>query len=229
MTQDPERPHRPALPEITLTLVEDLSPPGQEGFMRLVRRRLRARYPDGSESAPFLYDEVDRRSLDATVIAAHCVGADGQRRVFLRSAVRPPAYLRAHERGATAELGPRAGLWELPAGLVEAHELSAAGLLASARRELWEETGLEVPVAALRPLGPATFPSPGVIAERHIFFEVEVEPEGRVEPPLDGSPLEQGGVVWAAPLDEALAMCSAGEVEDAKTELGLRRLRERYP
>jgi len=222
------RSHGLPLPSITLEEVEDRSPPQPEGFLRLVRRRMRARYPDGSSSEPFVYDEVDRQSLDATVVAAHFVDAGGRRQVFLRSALRPPAYLRAKARGAIATLGPREGLWELPAGLIEAHELSAEGLVESARRELWEETGLAVDREALRMLGESSFPSPGVIAERHVFFEVEVDPTSQREPPLDGSPLERFGSVRAVALDDALALCRDGGIEDAKTELGLRRLEERY-
>jgi ADP-ribose pyrophosphatase len=56
---------------------------------------------------------------------------------------------------------------------------------------------------------------------------VEVDPAARCEPSLDGSPLERGGVVVDVDLDDALALAAAGELADAKTELGLRRLRER--
>src|SRR3954453_17474391 len=83
-----------SLPPIELELVEDLSPPDQHGFLRLVRRRYRAKYPDGSVSAPFVYDAVDRNSLDAVVIGAHFLAPDGERRVYLRSSVRPPLMLR---------------------------------------------------------------------------------------------------------------------------------------
>ncbi len=69
--------HDLSLPKIQLELLEDLSPPDQTGFLRLVRRRYRATYPDGSESVPFVYDAVDRSAIDAVVIAAHFVGSDG--------------------------------------------------------------------------------------------------------------------------------------------------------
>jgi ADP-ribose pyrophosphatase len=73
------------------------------------------------------------------------------------------------------------------------------------------------------------YPSPGVIAERHFFFEVPVDPKGRMEPPLDGSALERDGVIFDVSVAAALAMCGKGEIEDGKTELALRRLAERYP
>ena len=104
-------------PDLELELVEDLSPAIPAGFLRLIRRRLRVRYPDGEVSAPFVYDELDRRAIDAVVIAAH-FRRDGQPWVYLRSAVRPPLRFRdpARSPGGGRESG---SLWELPAGLIE--------------------------------------------------------------------------------------------------------------
>jgi ADP-ribose pyrophosphatase len=213
-----------ALPEIRIELLEELDD-AAPGFMSLHRRRLRARYPDGSQSPPFVYDSVSRRLLDAVVIAAF-YERGGATRVFLRSAVRPPVGYRDPARSAVPERGT-ASLWELPAGLVELdEETSLAGVARSAQRELMEELGFDVELDRLQPLGPSTFPAPGFIAERHFFYAVRVDPALRGEPSLDGSPLERGGIVIDIPLEEALAMCRRGEIEDEKTELGLRRLEE---
>lgn len=225
----PDQPVRPALPAIRLELVEDLSPAAEKGFLRLVRRKLRAHYPGGETSEPFIYDEVDRRAIDAAVIAAHYLGADGVRRVVLRSSVRPPVYFRDPARSPLVFPDKNGGLWELPAGLVEPSEQSPEGLVRGAARELSEEAGFDVDPARLAPLGPSTFPCSGVIAERHFFFEVTVDPASRKEPSLDGSALERDGQLMDVPLADALEMCRSGEIEDAKTELGLRRLAERYP
>jgi ADP-ribose pyrophosphatase len=217
------------LPAIRLELVEDLSPDTGEGFLRLVRRKLRVHYPDGVTSAAFVYDEVDRRAIDAAVIAAHYVGADGVRRVVLRSSIRPPLYFRDPARAPIAVPERHGALWELPAGLVEVDEQSPEGLLRGAARELSEEAGFVVDPARLSPLGPSTYPCAGVIAERHFFFEVAVDPASRGEPSLDGSALERDGRLIDVPLAAALEMCRKGEIEDAKTEIALRRLAERYP
>lgn len=227
MTSD--RDDLPSLPRIALELLEDVSPRDERGFLRLVRRRLRAVFPDGSASAPFDYDEVARRALDAVVIVAHFVGAHGERRVYLRSAVRPPLAHRDPSLYPPPGPTPAGGLWELPAGLVEPDERGEAGVRESARRELAEELGFAVPGGALVPLGPSTFPAPAVLAERHFYFEVTVEPGERGEPTLDGSALERGGVIAHLALGRALELCRAGVIEDTKTELALRRLRERYP
>jgi len=216
------------LPDIRLELLEDQSPPALPGFLRLVRRRYRAHYPDGAVSAPFVYDAVERAAIDAVVIVAHYFTEDGQRWVYLRSAVRPPLLLREPASQPNGSRPDRAGLWEVPAGLIERSEAqSAEGPQRTAARELWEELGFQVPRERLRPLGVPVYPTPGVLAERHYLFEVEVDPEARQEPGLDGSALERGGIVVAVEMDVALEMCASGEIEDGKTELALRRLKDR--
>lgn len=220
------------LPAIRLELVEELPAGPQDGFLRLVRRRYRAHYPDGSVSRPFVYDAVDRRAVDAVVIAAHHAPGRhraGGRWVYLRSAVRPPLLLRGQSRALPGEPPRHGGLWELPAGLVEEEELGRPeGTRESAQRELAEELGFRVDMGRLRPLGRAVFPTPGLCAEKHHYFEVEVDPKERGEPMLDGSALERSGRIVALDLREALQLCASGAIEDGKTELGLRRLLEKY-
>jgi ADP-ribose pyrophosphatase len=216
-----------SLPKIELELLEDLSPDAPKGFLRLVRRRYRARYPDGTQSAPFVYDAVDRAALDAVVIVAHFVALDGSARVYLRSAVRPPLSMRTPARSPLPNDACGTGLWEVPAGLVEVSEQSLTGVVRAAQRELEEELGFSMPLAALNALGPSTFPCPGVVAERHFYFEVSVNPELRREPSLDGSALEHFGAVVDVSLEDALGMCRRGQIEDSKTELALRRLAEK--
>ena len=211
------------LPPIRLELLEDLSAEQPKGFLSIVRRRYRAEYPDGVASRPFVYDAVDRRAIDAVVIAAH-FGHDGVHHVYLRSAVRPPLLLRTAHPVADP---PTGALWELPAGLVDPDERDTlAGVREAARRELGEELGFFLAAERLEPLGPSVFPAPGMVAERHFFFRAEVDPSEQQAPTLDGSPLERAGVIAALPLEEALDLCRRGEIQDSKTELALRRLRE---
>jgi ADP-ribose pyrophosphatase len=225
MDNSDKGPHIPELPTVTLQLVQDQTPPAPAGFLRLVRRQLVALDAKGEVSSPFVYDEVDRAALDAVVIAAHYV-VDGTRHVYLRSAARPPVMLRKSSRNVGQEYMTRNGLWELPAGLVEPGEASRTGVIQCAQRELKEELGFDVTIDQLVPLGPSTYPCPGVIAERHFFFHVLVRPDARLEPTLDGSAIETLGAIINVPLTDALSWCRAGQLEDAKTELGLRRLAE---
>jgi ADP-ribose pyrophosphatase len=183
-------------------------------------------FADGTVSEPFEYDTIDRRWLDAVVIAAHFRGDDGRRRVILRSALRPPVALRSRERSPIPEKDTLGALWELPAGLVEEDEQSPEGLQRCAARELMEECGIEVAPEAMHALGPSAFPAPGVIGERHFFFHVEVDPSAMRVPTEDGSALEKQAKLLMLPLDEALALTRSGEIEDEKTELSLRRLAE---
>jgi ADP-ribose pyrophosphatase len=209
----------PNLPDIQISSVEDISPSMDDGFLRLHRNRIVVHYPDGVASADVPYDWVKRPALDAAVMAAHFL-REGERHVYLRSAVRPPIALQA-------KLTRASGLWELPAGLIEPTDQDAEGPRRTAQRELLEELGFDVALEALHDLGPPTYPNPGMIAETHYAFEVEVEPGLRGEPTCDGSPFEAGGVVAALPLRVALDACVRGELPDSKTELFLRRLADR--
>lgn len=222
-----------ALPPLPATLLlqqqKRLSPDPEDGskpFLRVEHHVLRAEFPDGTLSEPFHYDIVWREKLDAVVIAAHYRDPHGTRHVFLRSALRPPVALRPDDAEPLPGHADRGSLWELPAGLVEPEERSEQGLRKSAARELHEELGIEIDPERLLPLGPSTFPAPGIIGERHFFFHALVDPDKRVRPPEDGSVLERDAAIVALPLKEALALVRAGRIEDEKTELGLRRLAE---
>jgi ADP-ribose pyrophosphatase len=212
----PPRP-LPALPAIGIAVVRDRTATARAtgGFLDIQRVDLVASYPDGTSSEPFAYDVATRKALDAVVMAAFYADR-GVHYVFLRSAVRPPCALRSI---APAHDG---GLWELPAGLVEPGESPAD----AAARELGEELGFAVAPGAMRPLGEWTFPAPGIIAERHVFLAVEVDPRKRALPTEDGSPLERAAAIVALPVEEAIEHCRRGDIRDAKTELGLRRLAE---
>jgi ADP-ribose pyrophosphatase len=205
----------PGLPKVQLEVVADRSEE-REGFLELKRFDMVVIGEDGRRSTTFRYDLLERRALDAAVMAAHHVGTNGRPFVYLRSAVRPPPALRR-----TAPFSSGA-LWELPAGLIEPGEEPVA----AAARELEEELGFAVAAAAMHPLGGFSFPAPGFVGEVHWFFHVRVDPVDRREPVGDGSPLEDAARVVSVPLDEALAACTSGIIRDAKTELALRRLVE---
>jgi ADP-ribose pyrophosphatase len=216
----------PALPKHTVVVVDEHLTRDPPGFLSLRRRQIKIRFEDGRLSEAMEYDAVDRPRLDAVVMAAHYRDASGARWVYLRSSLRPPVALRSREDSPMEERATLGAFWELPAGLVEIDERSPEGLRSAAARELLEEVGVEVDPAALMPLGPSTFPCPAVIGERHFFFHVEIDPRVVGLPTEDGSPLEEGAIVVAVPLLLAIDLCRRGVIEDAKTELALRRLAE---
>lgn len=215
----------PPLPRIALSIVREHSD-SPRPYLSLRRLELLARFPDGITSEPFFYDIAERKALDAVVVAAHFRDRDGQTCVLLRTALRPPVVFRPREAWPIPEKDTLGGLWELPAGLVEETERSQAGLRACAARELFEETGAELGPDDMLLLGPSTFPCPGVIGERHFFFHAEIDPGKIVPPGEDGSVLERHAELAAPTLAEALALVRSGAIEDAKTEIGLRRLAE---
>lgn len=205
----------PFVPKVELEVVRDRTVQTDDrGFLKVRSVDLVAVREDGTRSARFPYDVLDRHAIDAAVMVAHHV-EDGRVHVYLRSAVRPPLALRPRD-----PMPP--SMWEVPAGLIEPDERPAA----AAARELEEELGFTVREEEMLPLGPPAYPAPGFIGEVHHYFHVPVVPSARAEPGGDGSPLEQGARIESVPLEDALAACRRGEVPDAKTELALRRLVE---
>lgn len=191
--------------------------PSSEPFLTLERATLRLVFADGTTSAPFAYDWIGRRALDAVVIVPHFRGPDGALRTFLRSAIRPPLVLRA-----TPPFTDDPVLFELPAGLVEPGEEPVQ----AAARELDEELGFAVAASAFVPLGSWAYPAPGFVGERHLFFRVPVDVAAQRRPTEDGSVLEAHAQIVQVTVAEALALARDGRLRDSKTELALRRLVE---
>jgi ADP-ribose pyrophosphatase len=235
MTTPTNAPHAPA---VTVTGFEILSDEivGEGGFLTIRRVRLENLHADGTRSRAYLVDFVVRpKGLDAVVVVAWHRGGDGRVRVLLRDGLRPPLRLgRPAEALVVPE--PRDYLFfrELCAGIVEKDDRGEAGLLARAALELEEEAGYKVDTGRITRLGAGSFPSAGAMPEKFFLTAVEILDPGAVTPAAgDGSPMEDGSKIEWVDLDEAIAACVRGDIEDCKTELGLRRLRdalaERHP
>lgn len=109
--------------------------------------------------------------------------------------------------------------WELPAGLV--NQVEAGQPEETARRELREETGYGAGQVRLLT---RTYSSPGFTNEAiSIYLATGVQPLEGASGPKD--PTEISAVAWV-PLEEALARCDSGEINDSKTQLGLILARE---
>ena len=212
-------------PEVAIDVVADRTAEtkSDQGFLKVRRLVLRNRPPGGAEpSRDYPYDCVEREATDAVGIVLYARAPD---RICLRSAIRPPLTLRPGYALPLPASG-RPTLFEIPAGLVEPDERGEEGLRRCAARETMEEVGLEIADSAFFLLGAGVFLSPGLSAEKLYFVAAEADPDAASAPTLDGSPVEEGAVVRWVTIDDALEACRAGTLEDANTEVAIRRLAE---
>lgn len=199
---------------------------GQDGgFLGIRRMRLRNRRADGSLSEPYACDFVERPyGLDAVVVALYRrtgAGVD----VLLRQGLRPTlVFGRTADRVPVPDPRTSLLLTELVAGIVEAHDKGLEGIRRRAAEEALEEAGYAIEPERITFLGAATFPTPGLMAEKFWLMAAEVVGSVPTKAMGDGSPMEEGSSTWWTALDEAIAACVRGEIEDCKTELTLRRL-----
>lgn len=202
---------------------------GREGgFLAIRRLRLRNRRADGSLSALYTCDFLARPyGLDAVVVALYHRGADGVR-VLLREALRPPLrFGRPAEDTPVPDARTYLTFTELVAGIIEREDVGVEGIKHRAAEEAREEAGYRVEPESVMLLG-NVFPSPGAMAEKFWLTAAEVaDPAAQEAMEGDGSPMEEGGSIRWMLIDEAIAACVRGEIEDAKTELALRRLADR--
>jgi ADP-ribose pyrophosphatase len=160
-----------------------------------------------SEGEVFKGKVITVRVVDGHEIVEHAVGVaiaavDDEGRVLLVRQMRK-AVGRA--------------LLELPAGLRDGDESGPA----TAQRELGEETGLE---ASLLERLAEVYTSPGFTDEvLEIYFASGLAPvlERHADP---GESIDE---VVTMPLEDAYALCISGEINDAKTIVGLTLARER--
>lgn len=194
-------------------------------FVRVRRLRLRHRYTDGQYSAAYSFDLVEGPFADAVAIVLYHIDDEGKVWVGLRRGVRPSIYFRK-DNPVKAKLDGQARLTylELVAGGIEYGDLGSIGIDGRAALEVREEAGFEVEAEDMVSLGKPTFSSPGSGMEKLHYRAVQVDPDKGVEPKGDGHPLEEVSDFQFHELSEAISWCRSGEIEDAKTEIGLCRL-----
>jgi ADP-ribose pyrophosphatase len=198
------------------------------GFLAIRRLRMRNRRDDGTLSEQYLCDFIDRPiGLDAVVVALYC-RSGGSVQVLVRDGLRPPVALgRPAERTPVPEPTPHIFLTELVAGIVEEDDRGLEGIRRRAAAEALEEAGYRIDPDSVVLLGQAPFPSPGAMSERFWLVAAEIaDPAAREPIEGDGSPMEEGATIRWIELDQAIAACVRGDIEDMKTELTLRRLRD---
>lgn len=200
---------------------------GEGGFLKIRRLRMRNRRTDGSHSEPYCCDFVVRpMGVDAVVVAIYSRDS-GNVRVLVRDGLRPALrFGRDPDNVPVPDDKEYLFLTELVAGIVEGHDRGLEGIRRRSAEETLEEAGFTVSPDAVEILGTPMFASPGAMAEKYWLVAVEVDPATQQPLEGDGSPMEEAATTRWIGLDAAIAACVAGDIEDAKTELGLRRLRD---
>ena len=221
------------MPKIAaIEIVEDRTAASRcdEGFLRLKRYRARNRRDDGTRSPEYPLDVIDRPTLDAVAV---CIWARGPRgvEVLTRRGLRPAAYFRRGQRTVVPE-AEYLLLEEIVAGVLEPGEVGVDALRRRAADEVREEAGMDVAPERLEVLGAPFFMLPGIASEKIHLLAGEVlrggGPASWAAPEIgDGSPLEEGAELRWRLLEEAIAACERGEIEDAKSEIAFRRLAAR--
>lgn len=217
-------------PVTDLDVVEDFTATGRcdEGFLHVRRLRVRNLRADGSKSDVYRVDVIDRPRLDAVAVLLWRRGDQGLE-FLTRQNLRPAAHFR-HEKVPNVPDG-RSHLFceEIVAGLLETTDQGLPGVRHRAVEETFEEAGFRVTVEAVELLGPAFFVAPGIISEKIFLAAVDVSGLVAGVPEGDGSPLEEGGATQWRSLASLEAALSDGTIQDAKTELALRRFLARQP
>ena len=201
---------------------------GAGGFLTIERFTMRNRRDDGSHSRAYQFDCLVRpMGLDAIAVALFS-RAGGRIQVLLRDGLRPALAMgRSRAPHPLPDPRPYLFLTEVVAGVVEAEDVGEEGLRRRAALEIAEEAGYRVDAASVILLGAGGFPSPGIIGEKVWLAAAELtDPGAQGSFDGDGSPMEEGAVTRWMELDQAIAACVAGDIEDFKTELVLRRLRD---
>lgn len=212
-------------PKVTeIEVVEDFSATARcdEGFLQLRRLRVRNRRADGSTSAVYRVDVIDRPRLDAVAVLVWRKGEKGTE-FLTRQQLRPAAYFRKEKDPTVPDGKSHLFCEEIVAGLLEPEDKGEPGLRVRSAAEVREEAGYTVSPEAIELLGAPFFVAPGILSEKIFLAAVEVTGKEAAAPEGDGSPLEDGGSLrWrsASELEQAIA---SGEIQDAKTELALLR------
>jgi ADP-ribose pyrophosphatase len=208
-----------------IEVIEDFSNTARcdEGFLRVRRLWVKNRRGDGSSSAAYRVDLVDRPRLDAVAVLIYRVLNSGAVEILTRQALRPAAYFRKDKTPAIADGKEHLFCEEVVAGLLEPEDAGEAGLLRRAALEVEEEAGIVIAPDSVVVLGAPVFVAPGILSEKVFMTAVDVTGKAQMEPKGDGSPMEEGGELRWRSIEELRQAIASGEVQDAKTEIVLYR------
>lgn len=211
-----------------IEITEDFTSRGRcdEGFLHVRRLRCRNRRDDGSLSAEYRVDVIDRPRLDAVAVVVYrrSASSPGGLEVLTRQNLRPAAHFRKDKTPVVPDGRSHLRTEEIVAGLLEPEDRGEESIRVRAAAEVFEEAGIRVEPAEIRLLGSPFFVVPGILSEKIFLAAVDVTGKAEQLPETDGSPLEEGCETRWWPAEALRKACFDGEVQDAKTELGLERL-----
>ncbi len=211
-----------------LEVVEDFTSTGKcdEGFLHVRRLRVRNLRTDGSHSAVYRVDVVDRPRLDAVAVLIWRKGAQGLE-FLTRQNLRPAAYFRRDKVPNVPDGRTHLFCEEIVAGLLEEGDQGIPGLKYRAAQEAFEEAGLRVKPESVELMGHPFFVAPGILSEKIFLACVDATGLEQTNPEGDGSLLEEGGSTqWRSQASMVAAM-REGTIQDAKTELAVFRFLSR--
>lgn len=207
-----------------LRLLEEL-PSSGPGFLTLRRYVARNLYTRGAPSAPYRFEVMHRRGIDAVAILPFFfLNRPGRLMVVIKIGFRPGLYLRSRLPLPSPDRKRYTFVREAVAGSLEPGDRGRRGIDRRARLELFEETGLRPLRGRVVRLGAGFFPSHGQSTEKVHLRAYEVDPARAVDPPSDGSINELDSGTVAIEAGRILAMCHSGAIEDPKIEIGVTRL-----
>jgi hypothetical protein len=195
------------------------APPGEGGFLTLLRLTYRNVYDDGGRSRPYLYEHIHRRGFDAVAVALfHEDG--GVPAMAWRPGIRVPVYFRRDLPLSVADARAYLTIPEAVAGSLEAGDRGPDGVLRRVVAEVLEEAGFQILPGEVIPLGGGFFPSHGQSSEKIHLCAARVSPSLRGEARGDGSVNESDAPpVRFSPVREILLSSARGDMEDPKLEI----------
>ena len=198
-------------------------PASGPGFLRLERCLVRNLYAGGERSAPYRFEVLHRRGVDAVAIIPFFFER-GRLMIVIKIGFRPGLLLRSRLRLPLRDRRRYTFMREAVAGGLEPGDRGPRGIDDRARNELFEETGLRPMGGRMIRLGAGFFPSHGQSTEKVHMRAARVDPRRAVVPPSDGSINEADSGTEALEARRALDMCWKGTIEDPKIEIGVMRL-----
>lgn len=194
------------------------------GFLKHLLLSARHIYSDGNKSNYYNYELVERRGVDSVAVVLFYY-KDGELLLGFTKQARLAKVVRDFNERKTIKPFNNLLLLEAVAGSLEIGEKTTLKIRKRVKKEIYEETGLDVKLKDIFSLGKPFFTSPGQSTEKIYPFGAKVEMEKKKVAVGDGSLLEKDSnkVVFYS-LSKVLEMLFSHKIEDAKTEITILRL-----